>query len=156
MLEYMIIGVAILFAGCEDQYVSKIPDYQVNLQLNLTSTYSIFKNSTNEYLLFETRILETDRIGYGGILVCTAPYLDDSGNSIYYAYDMCCPYEADKNIKVYPVEDDIGKVQCEECGSIFDVGFGSGFPQSGPAAEKGYVLKQYKTTLSGDYLYIYR
>lgn len=147
-----IIG-ATYFTSCNDNYVSSIPNSPVNLQLNLTSTYSTFKNSVNQYLLFEKRINAYDAIGYGGILVCSGIGLDDSGNSQYYAFDMACPYEVDKDIKVYPDKDGLGKVVCEKCGSVYDVGYGFGNPVSGPAKE---ILKRYKTSLSGDNLFIYQ
>lgn len=150
---YLLLLAAIIFSGCDDSYVSSIPDYQVNLQLNLTTTYPTFKNSTNQFLLFETRKLETDRIGYGGIIIYSGIGLDDSGNTIYYAFDMSCPYEAKKDTKVYPLEDEMGKVKCEKCGSVYDLSFGSANPVEGPSKE---VLKKYKTTLNGDVLYIYR
>ena len=137
--------------GCYDNVQSSIPDLPVSLQLNLTTTYPTFKNSSNQYLLFEKRYLETDRIGYGGILVCTGVALDDYGNSTYFAFDMACPYEADKDVKVYPDENSLGKVVCEKCGSVFDVGYGFGNPLSGPAKE---TLKKYRTTISGDYLIV--
>lgn len=153
---YLLLFVATILSGCDDSYVSSIPDYQVNLNLNLTTTYSTFKNSTNQYLLFETRKLETDRIGYGGIIVCSGLWGDDSGNTIYYAFDLACPYEAKKDITVAPppkIEDYTGRVTCEECGTVYDIGNGYGNPIEGPSKE---VLKKYKATLSGDVLYIYR
>lgn len=137
--------VSLFFVACDDTYVSSIPDYPVNLQLNLTTTYPTFKNSYNQYILFEKRVFETDRIGFGGIMV----YSSFEGN--YYAWDMACPYEANKNIKVRP--NDIGQAVCDSCLSVFDLGFGVGNPSSGPAKE---VLKRYKVTVSGDYLYISR
>jgi len=136
--------------------VSSIPNYPVNLQLNLTSTYSTFKNSVNQYLLFEKRINTYDAVGYGGILVCSGIGLDDSGNSQYYAFDMACPYEVDKDIKVYPDKDGLGTVVCEKCRSVYDVGYGSGHPVSGPAKDAKEILKRYKTSLNGDNLYIYQ
>jgi hypothetical protein len=132
-------------SGCNDNYVSSIPDYPVNLKLNLTTTYPTFKNSYNQYLLFEKRVLETDRIGYGGIMVYTG------FDGTYYAWDMACPYEADKDIKVHPNE--LGQAICDSCKSVFELGFGVGNPSSGPAKE---VLKKYKTSLSGDVLYVFR
>lgn len=149
---YLLLFVATFLSGCDDSYVSSIPSYPVSLQLHLTSTYPTFKNSTNQFLLFEKRVNETDRIGYGGILVCTGISLDDSGNTIYYAFDMACPYEAKKDVRVYPVKD-VDQVKCEKCGSVYNVGYGWGDPASGPATE---ILKRYKTSLSGDVLYIYR
>lgn len=142
------------FASCEDNYVSSIPSYPVSLQLNLlTGKYVTFRNSTNEYLLFEKPIIATDRIGFGGILVYTGISLDDSSNTIYYAFDLACPYEAKSTIKVSPIKDALGKVKCSECGSVYDVGFGLGNPVEGPSTE---ILKRYKTSFSGDVLYIYR
>jgi len=88
-----------IWSGCDDNYVSSIPSYPVGLQLNLTSTYSTFKNSTNQFLLFEKRINETDRIGFGGILVYSDVDLDDSGNTIYHAFDMACPYEVKRDVR---------------------------------------------------------
>jgi hypothetical protein len=142
------------FLSCDDNYVSSIPSYPVSLQLNLlTGQYVTFRNSTNEYLLFTKPIIVTDRIGFGGILVYTGISLDDSNNTIYYAFDLACPYEAKSNIKVSPVKDALGQVKCSECGSVYDVGFGLGNPIEGPSKE---ILKRYKTSFSGDVLYIYR
>ena len=136
---------ATTLVSCYDNVISSIPDYPVNLQLNLTTTYPTFRNSVNQFLLFETRIKENDRVGFGGILVNTG----FDGN--YYAFDMACPYEAKYNVRVYPNE--IGQAVCESCGSVFNIAFGNGDPISGPAAE---TLKRYRTMLSGDMLYISR
>lgn len=154
-IKYYLLSTFLAFslAGCDDSIRSSIPDYFVSLQLNLTSTYPNFKNSTSQYLLFETRKFETDRIGFGGVLVCSGVGLDDYGNTIYYAFDMACPYEVNKDIKVYPIKNDLGKVACEKCGTVYDVGFGFGNPLTGPAKE---TLKRYRASLSGDILYISR
>ncbi|MDO9152516.1 MAG: hypothetical protein Q7U47_02205 [Paludibacter sp.] len=133
------------FSGCYDNVISSIPDYPVRLQLNLTTTYPTFRNSVNQYLLFEKRILATDYIGFGGILVYTG------FDGEYYAFDMACPYEAKNDIKVYP--NDLGQAVCKKCGTVFDIDSGVGNPSSGPAKE---VLKRYRTSLSGDVLYISR
>lgn len=92
-----------------------------------------------------------DRVGFGGILVCSGINLDDAGNTIYYAFDMACPVEVSKDVKVYPLKNDLGKVACEKCGSVFDVGQGFGYPVSGAAKVS---LRHYRATLSGNYLII--
>lgn len=143
---------ATIFFSCNDNYVSSIPSYPVNLQLNLTSTYPNFKNSWNQFLIFDKRIFESDRIGYGGILIYSGG-LDDSGNTAYFAFDMACPYEAQSKVRVYPVEDSLGEVKCEKCGSVYDVSFGFGNPTSGPSTE---ILRKYKTTITNDVLYVYQ
>lgn len=145
---------SLFLLSCNDNYVSSIPSYPVSLQINLSvGQYVTFRNSSNEYLLFEKRIFETDRIGFGGVLIYSGISYDDAGNTIYYAFDMACPYEAKSTVKVYPVKDDLAKVKCSECGSVYDVGFGLGNPVEGPSKE---ILKRYKTNLSNDVLYIYR
>ena len=135
----------LFLVGCNDNYISSIPDYPVYLELNLTSTYPTFKNSTNKSLIFKTPITAVERIGYGGILVYTG------FDGTYYAFDMSCPYEHSSTVRVYP--NDLGQVVCEGCGSVFDIGYGIGNPSSGKAKE---ILKRYHTSLSGDVLYITR
>lgn len=134
-----------LLSGCDDSSISPIPDYPVSLQLNLTTTYPTFRNSINQYLLFQKPVFQTDRIGYGGILVYTG------FDGTYYAWDLSCPYEAKPDIRVHPNQQ--GQAVCDSCKSVFDIGFGIGNPSSGPAKN---LLKRYKANLSGDVLYIYR
>lgn len=139
------------FFACEPNYVSSIPNYPVSMRINLTTEYSTFKNSTNQYLSFPVRRLEMDRVGYGGILLCSGIILDDYGNSIYYAYDLSCPYEVDQKVRVYPMDDALGKVKCEKCGTEYNVGYGFGDPdtKSGPSTE---ILKRYRVVVNGDLL----
>lgn len=140
----MSLFLAFQMTSCDDSVQSSIPDYPVYLDLNLASTYPNF-NSPNQSLTFLKRIIETDRIGYGGILV----YIGFDGE--FYAFDMCCPYEAKPTVRVYP--NDIGQAVCEKCGTVFDIGYGIGNPSSGPAKE---VLKRYRANVSGNVLYITR
>jgi nitrite reductase/ring-hydroxylating ferredoxin subunit len=152
--NYIIYSVLISFlaffiASCDDNYQSSIPDFPVNLPLNLTSTYPTFKNSNNQFLLFENSKNKSyplgQYVGYGGILVYTG------FDGEYYAFDMSCPYEAKQTTRVHP--NDIGQAICDSCHSVFDLGYGIGNPSTGPAKE---VLKKYRAILNGDVLYISR
>ena len=144
--HYLVSGLlALSFVSCYDNVISSIPDYPVQLQLNLTSTYPTFKNSVNHFIIYDKKIRDIDFIGYGGIIIYTG------FNGEYNAYDMACPFEAKQNIRVYPNE--LGQAVCEGCGSVFQIGDAYGIPKSGPATE---VLKRYRTSLSGDYLNIFR
>lgn len=138
----LIIGAA---TACTDDYISPIPDFPVSMQLNLSTNYPTFRNSVNEHLTFTTRRFEIDRIGYGGILVYTG--FDEQ----YYAFDMACPYELKTDVRVYP--NGLGQAVCEACGTVYDISYGIGNPTSGPSKD---ILKRYKTSLTGDILYIYR
>jgi nitrite reductase/ring-hydroxylating ferredoxin subunit len=145
----------IQMVSCDDTYQSSIPDYPVNLELNLTSTYPNFKNSTNEYLLFKTIVGLPVRseIGFGGIIICTTGF-DDYGSSLYFAFDFACPFEVKRDIRVYPDTNSISHVVCEKCGSVFDLSYGNGSPLSGPALDTKQVLKRYRVLKQGDVLYI--
>ena len=144
MKYYLLCFLLPLFlVSCNDNVISSIPDYPVYLDLSLTTTYPTFRNSFNQYLVFKKAVLVTDRIGYGGILV----YSGFDGN--YYAFDLSCPYEAKQNILVVP--NGIGQAICQGCGSVFDISYGIGNPISGKAKQ---ALKRYKTSLSGDVLYV--
>jgi nitrite reductase/ring-hydroxylating ferredoxin subunit len=138
-------GLSFIILGCDDTYISSIPNYPVSLQLNLTSTYPIFKNSINQFLIFQKPVTATDRIGYGGILVYTG--FDQE----YYAFDMACPYEAKSTIRVKP--NDLGQAICDSCKTVYDISLGLGIPISGPSKE---MLRKYKTSVDGDYLYVFR
>lgn len=144
---------SIPFVGCKDNNRSSIPDYPIYLQLNLTAQYSTFKNSSGQFLSFEKGVTTNERIGFGGVIVCTGITLDDYGGTQYYAFDMACPYEVKNTVKVHPDSEGLPHLICDKCGSVFDISFGYGNPLSGPAKE---FLKKYRTSLSGDVLYVNR
>jgi len=153
---YLFLGlVTLLFISCDKSYTSSIPDYPVQLDLNLTTTYPTFKNSYNKELTFEKKINVNDFIGYGGILVYTG---FDGG---YYAFDMSCPYEANPKILVHPNGN--GQAVCDSCKTIFDISYGIGNPtgrhrlnRPDTTALANQTLKRYKATFSGDILSIRR
>lgn len=142
----------VVFTACETNYRSPIPNYPVGLRVDLTGPYNNFKNSSNQFLLFEKPPLTTDRVGYGGIMLYSGLMPDDYGNTVYYAFDMACPHEAKRTVKVYPVQDSLpGIVRCEECGSEFNVAYGFGDPVKGPATK---LLKRYRVRLAGEMLFV--
>lgn len=146
--------IIVSFSSCGNDSDSPVPDYAVALNLNLTTLYPTFKGSINDTLVFDkygpdsTKYLSYHYyyLGYSGVLV----YTDLSGN--YLAFDLCCPYEVDKHVRVYPQED--GTAVCPKCGSTFILYYG-GQVSKGPSI---YPLKQYQvnysSTVSGDYLII--
>lgn len=152
----LLIGIfALQFISCDDTYHSSIPDYPVFLELNLISTDPTFRHSSNKSLTFIKGITpnmpERSATGYGGILVYSGVMSDDSGNTIFYAFDLSCPYEAKSTIRVKP--NDLGQAICDSCKTVFEISYGIGNPSSGPAKQ---TLKRYRTSLNGDYLLISR
>lgn len=73
--------------------------------------------------------------GFGGVLLVS----DINGDP--QAYDLACPYECRKDVRIYVGED--LKAHCSGCGSVYDVFTNYGSPLSGPAAEDGYALQRY-------------
>lgn len=72
--------------------------------------------------------------GYSGVAVVRA-----YDNNIY-AFDICCTYEVNKEIKLV---DDGFFLKCPKCNSEFEIGNGTGHPNSGPASKP---LKKYYTS----------
>jgi hypothetical protein len=147
--------ISFLLVGCDDTYVSSIPDSPVYFELDLTAQYPTFKNSANKSLTFINGIIPAIpagyTTGYGGIIVCSGITLDDSGNTIYYAFDMSCPYEHKQKIRVYP--NGLGQAICDSCKTVFDISDGYGFPVKGKATE---ALRRYKANLINGILLITR
>ena len=149
----------LFIAGCDDTYISSIPDYPVSLQLNLyVNPYNTIKENPNHYLIFDSKSPNYGgvyAIGYGGVLVyCGFDYN-------YYAFDLSCPYEHKQEIKVKP--NDLGQAVCEKCGTVFDIGYGVGNPSKrirpnlpDTTALAKEVLKRYRTSMQNNYLYITR
>lgn len=135
-----------LLLSCDNSYDSSIPYFPVCLKLDFrVSPYTTLKNSVNQFLIIDEKsnLNTTGPIGFSGVLV----YTDFDGK--YCAFDLCCPYEAQRDIKITPNEN--GEAVCQKCGSVFSIAYGIGNPVSGPAKQP---LKRYKTFVQGDMLYI--
>lgn len=106
-----------------------IPFAAVSFELHCGS-YDVELRNPMAYKIFTSsdRRLVSDRFGYAGLLVVT----DVTGQRLF-AYDLCCPYEDNKNIKVLPSND--GKAECPSCGSVFLTMYGQGSVVSGPAKQ---------------------
>ncbi len=152
----VILAAVFSFNSCIENTVSTIPDYPVNLRLDLTATYSTFYNSIGQQIYTKSNqiyyndnafpLKETERTGFGGILIYT------NYERKYCAVDMACPYEAKRDVCV---EIDGLEAVCPECGSKFDI-YNSEYapPSKGPVTQ---ALKKYKTQLSSNgILLIYR
>lgn len=124
---------------------SNIPNSRVNFYID--TSISGVDNHLAEGLLGNTKIYtQTDpsklspngSYGYSGVVVVRA-----YDNNLY-AFDICCTYEVDKNIAL---EDDGFFLKCPKCGSVFEIGNGTGIKNSGPAAQplKKYYISENST-----------
>lgn len=140
-----------LLISCEENTPrSNIPYAPVSFTLQLNSYDNILNNPlTFKVFTEKNQRLPNDRFGYSGLLVVT----NASGDAIY-AYDLCCPYEADKSVKIIPRSD--GRSECKNCGSVFITIYGTringqgmmglGSAESGPAATARLSLRSYRVT----------
>lgn len=81
--------------------------------------------------------------GFGGILL-----VGGVGGEPY-AYDASCPNEGDASV-VVSVDRNTFEAVCSKCKSLYEVINGTGVSVSGPASEKHYVLKRYKSIKNAD------
>jgi hypothetical protein len=128
--------------GCGDNKTS-IPPMPVSMQLNLIGA-DVTLQSLGAYKTYTKVSTGLESLGFGGILVVHAMF-DDS----YYAFDLACPYEVLRTVRV-EIQPDLS-AKCPQCGSKYRIMDGSGWRIDGPSKEK---LKQYHVYPSGNYLYV--
>jgi nitrite reductase/ring-hydroxylating ferredoxin subunit len=104
--------------GCEPEQVSSIPNYTVYLErtLNLEAQELLAPGGSKT---FTTPSKQTDALGYGGIIVYHSSY--EQGQ--FYAYDMACPNEISRTVRVTPYN--AIQVKCEKCGAVFSLETGN-------------------------------
>ena len=142
--------------SCKEEIYSTIPTAQVSykLNLNLYEADAQLNAGVGAYLCITQRRLETDRLGFGGLLI-----VNGIGEEVVniYAYDLACPNEATRNALVIPENTSETGIptaitaKCPKCGAVFNIIDGYGTPQSGSK----YYLRTYqvmKTMNRGEYL----
>ena len=137
---FLLLFTGIVFS-CDKQYYTSIPNFRVNLDLNLTGLdYKL--NAKLAYEVFTKPRVALDLLGYGGILVINGV----GGNQVdLYAYDLACPVEVNRNTRIIPDSTGI-TAHCPKCGTVFNIADGTGAPKSGSTK---YFLKSYRVFGSG-------
>jgi hypothetical protein len=116
----------VLLIACEKESAHQtIPFAPVNFTIDLNGADYQLKEPISSKVFYSKRF-ESDRVGYAGLLIVS----DDAGSGIY-AFDLCCPVECDRNIRVEPTDD--GKAKCKVCGSVFVTMYGIGNVEQGPS-----------------------
>ena len=121
----------------EDNY---FPSYRVNLELDLTFE----DKALNEQMAYKTYIAgqtsglaASELTGFGGVLV----YHGLTGIA---AYDLACPYELKRSVRI-EVSDDAIKAVCPQCGSEFGIFENAGAVLKGPATQGLKIYQTYQT-----------
>ena len=138
---FFLMGILVLCA-CTDTEKNYFPFYRVNLELDLTFE----DKALNEQMAYKTYIVgqtsglaASDMTGFGGVLV----YHGLGGIA---AYDLACPYEMKRTVRIEVAEDGI-KAVCPQCGSEFGIFENAGAVLKGPATQG---LKIYQTYQNGN------
>jgi hypothetical protein len=136
-----------LFFSCEKELISPIPSAPVNIQLDLDFQDIDLVAPLATKSITQPRI-GSDRLGFGGILVING--YSDNGAIKLYAYDLACPVEVDRNIKIKVIPDNTGKAKCTKCGAVYNLAYGTGNPES----VSKYSLRSYAVRNVGGNKYL--
>lgn len=127
----------LLACSCSKFEESDIPYARVYLEIDLRY------NDKDLVGLYNHKSITTPRTagemtGYAGVLVACG--IDSYGNTAYFAFDLCCPHEAKRNIIIEP--NNTGTATCPECGTEYDIAAygGTGTPVKGISK---YPLRRY-------------
>lgn len=123
--------------------ISPIPDVPVSYTLNILRDAPELMTPGNSVAITKPN-KHGQYIGYGGLLICFGV------DEVYYVFDLSCPHEHKREVRV---EANMIFATCPECGSRFEVGFGSGFCNEGVSQ---YPLKRYRVSSNGYELRITR
>lgn len=116
---------------------SPVPKYAVNFSVNYLIYAPILETQGGYYAVTEP--MEYGQyLGYSGLVIFHG--FDDR----LYAYDLCCPNECKREIRIEPSA--VGVATCPECGSEYDIGFGTGRPTKGPSTK---ILRRYTVSMTG-------
>ena len=127
--------------GNEINVEHPVPNAPVECTINIMRDAPLLDIIGNSFVI--DRPLNTNQyIGYSGLVIVHG--LDD----MFYAFDLCCPHEHQRNIRV---KCDMISAHCDQCGTTYDIGFGTGIPSKGPSQ---FPLRRYTVTPSGYNLHI--
>lgn len=140
----LIVSIGCFFSCGEDEQTYTIPQSAVNLTVNLNGADNIL-NTLYAYKTYESVSGQTayTYLGYAGILLFCAD-INSEGIPVLNAFDLCCPYEDNRNVKVTPTQD--RKAVCSKCKSEYDLL--TGMRISGPSTER---LQSYRVSYEVPY-----
>ena len=124
--------------GCSDKDEQIVPYVKVNITVNLQLPQFIALSSVNNAIIYPNE-------GYNGNgVIVYRNSLDE-----FTAYDATCPRHIDTNPTATVLDDNgsAGTATCPECNTVYYF-FNYAYPS------KGYPLRRYSLTRSGNMLYI--
>ena len=133
----------LLFLSCgKEEPRDILPFAEVHFRIDVNGFDNSLLNPLSYKVVTKPR-WQTDRIGYGGLLIVSG------FNGEIFAYDLACPVERNRNIRVVP--SDNGTAVCPVCHSVFNTSFGLGSPVSGVARVS---LQRYRVVRQSEGIYL--
>lgn len=149
---------AAAFFGCKSVDDERVPVMPVSIGFVTVADWNIYGvNGAGQYNIFirderkpaDFFYTERSATGFGGVLL-VCDYIGEPR-----AYDLACPVECKRDVRVEVDSDDHNLAVCPMCGSKYDVFSNFGAPVSGEAVRRGngYGLRQYRvgTGRGGEY-----
>ncbi|MDR0799892.1 MAG: hypothetical protein LBN18_09060 [Dysgonamonadaceae bacterium] len=147
MKKYLaLIAVVCLIFSCDDRTVSTIPYATVRFELDLNFQDNALKAKLAYKTFTATNPNSDERFGYAGLLIVNGI---GEGLVNLYAYDLACPVEVPERVRIQPNASGL-TAHCPKCGSVFDIAYGRGTPQSGTKL----ILRTYRVGDLGNYRYL--
>ena len=126
------------FSSCTQEMPAiTIPYARVNFKIDLM----VDKIDYFNYATFELPRRDGESVGYAGLLI----FRNQEGQ--IFAYDLCCPKERSKTVKVVP--NSKGEAVCPVCGSVYSVwtGFGNVVSSTTTSSLQKYSVSKYSESV---------
>ncbi|WP_165041889.1 hypothetical protein [Dysgonomonas sp. ZJ709] len=150
LFRTFIICVCITFLACgKEELKQTVPWAPVFFKVNLNNLDTEL-TALGGYKTFTKARLADEQVGFSGLLIVRNLINESDGTPILLAYDLCCPNDRMKEVRVSPQAN--GKAKCNKCGSVFNL-YSGGNPESGPS-ESG--LQRYQAIPERPYNGIFR
>lgn len=128
----------LLFSCADTPLNSNSRQWPVYCEVDLNSSMAKPLLSPSGYIRITEPILANTAIGLGGLLLVRGPV-----EEVYYAYDLSCPVEQDKDTKI--IVNDMLDAECPKCKSTFSILYGGGAPTGGVARVNLTCYRAYRT-----------
>ena len=123
MKRFLFCLLVLWICGCSKLEESPVPNWRVYINIDLRFQDRDLVGTLSHKSITEPRTAN-EYIGYSGVLVICGI---STNGSTYYAYDLCCPNEVKRNIRI-EVDDTGTKAICHSCGAEFEIAYGTGTP----------------------------
>ncbi|MBO4977583.1 MAG: hypothetical protein J6C67_02565 [Muribaculaceae bacterium] len=139
--------VAVAATACHTIDDDLVPPAQVNISFTTEAQWTIYgapaAMDCKTFIFTSTErvpagfpYMASSATGFAGVM------LVGDVNGTPRAFDLACPVDPKRNVRLFI--NDNHEAQCPVCGSRYDVFSLEGYPVGGPAADKGYGLRQYR------------